>query len=148
MTEKMKGLRVQYIDSGQLLEQAYQIREEVFMIEQQVAREDEFDAWENESYHFIALDGDYPCGVARWRSTGEGIKLERFAVRKSHRGKGIGSLLVEGVLDHISRQPEATGKKLYLNAQITALPLYEKFGFRPEGERFMECDIEHQKMVR
>lgn len=142
-----KRLKVQYIDNDELLTKAYAVREEVFIKEQQVAREDEYE-FEEESHHFIVLDGDEPCGVARWRMTGEGVKLERFAVKKSYRGKGIGTLLVQGVLDHIQQQPFAASKKLYLNAQISALPLYEKFGFKPEGERFVECDIEHQKMVK
>lgn len=143
-----KGLKAQYIDNEQLLEQAYAIREEVFVVEQQVAREDEYDEYEKESHHFMAFDGDYPCGAARWRITNDGVKLERFAVRKSYRGRGVGSLLVQAVLEHIHRHPVASGKKMYLNAQISALPLYEKFGFKPDGARFMECNIEHQKMIK
>lgn len=139
---------VQLADSNKLLKQAFRVREEVFINEQQVAREEEFDIFEDESHHFVAHYGDVPCGAARWRTTEEGIKLERFAVKKAYRGRGIGALLVESVLEHVAVQPDTAGKKLYLNAQLTALPLYEKFGFRPEGERFMECNIEHQKMVR
>lgn len=145
MERKITAKRV---DNPELLRQAYQVRGEVFIDEQQVAREDEYDAYEEESYHFIALDGDIPCGAARWRVTDEGVKLERFAVRKAYRGQGVGSLLVKSVLEDIASQPEAAGRKLYLNAQLGALPLYEKFGFKPEGDRFMECNIEHQKMIK
>lgn len=140
-------LQCHLITSENVQDQAYAIREEVFVDEQQVSHEDEYDQYEKESHHFIALDGAYPCGTARWRTTNEGIKLERFAVRKSYRGKGVGSLLVETVLQHIAGLPETAGKKIYLNAQLPALPLYAKFGFKPEGNRFMECNIEHQKMI-
>lgn len=144
----MHQLTCHYINNSALQRQARAIREEVFIQEQHVPPEDEYDQFEVESHHFIALDGEYPCGTARWRITSEGVKLERFAVRKPYRGKGVGSLLVVTVLKHIAERAEAAGKKLYLNAQLGALPLYTKFGFRPEGERFMECNIEHQKMVR
>ena len=141
-------LTVQIADNDTLRQQAFKLREEVFVHEQKVSREDEFDSFESISHHFIAHDGDIPCGAARWRTTNEGVKLERFAVDKGYRGRGVGSLLMESVLEHIASQHETAGKKLYLNAQITAMPLYAKFGFEPEGNRFMECNIEHQKMIR
>ena len=146
-TKTVSDITIRLIDSQDLLQQAFAVREEVFVDEQRVAREDEYE-YEEESHHFIALDGDHPCGAARWRETEEGSKLERCAVIKSYRGKGVGSMLVQSVLDHIAQTPENAGKKFYLNAQISALSLYEKFGFRPEGKRFMECNIEHQKMVK
>jgi predicted GNAT family N-acyltransferase len=39
------------------------------------------------------------------------------------------------------------GKTLYLHAQISALPLYQKFGFEKEGPAFDECGIRHYKMI-
>lgn len=123
---------------------AYKIREEVFMVEQQVSREDEFDEFEEESHHFLTLLDDEPVGVARWRTTDNGIKLERFAVSSGYRGKGVGKSLVRGVLDHID-QVKAPGK-LYLHAQLDAIPLYAHFDFKIVGEQFSECGIEHRTM--
>jgi predicted GNAT family N-acyltransferase len=40
-----------------------------------------------------------------------------------------------------------SNKKIYLHAQLTAAPLYAKFGFKPKGENFWEAGIEHVKMV-
>ncbi|MBL3658518.1 GNAT family N-acetyltransferase [Fulvivirga sediminis] len=141
-------IRAEQTSDKEVLKKVYDIRREVFIDEQNVPEEEEYDQYEDSSYHFVAWDDQVPCGAARWRETADGIKLERFAVIKSRRGKGVGSALVKAVLEHVASLPDTEGKKLYLNAQVSAMPLYAKFDFNPEGERFMECDIEHQKMVR
>ncbi len=139
-------MRVIKADTIDLLTKCYKLREEVFVIEQQVAREDEFDEFEETSKHFVGLDAnDDAIGVARWRRTEKGIKLERFAVKKEVRGTGVGSAMVSAVLDDI-KQEEGPGQYLYLHAQLEAVPLYAKFNFKEEGERFKECDIWHVTM--
>lgn len=125
---------------------AFAIREEVFVAEQEVAPEEEFDEFEDESHHFVALDEeDQPIGSARWRYTDKGIKLERFTVKKSHRGKGLGTIIVQAVLDDIAATAEA-GTYLYMHAQLEAVPLYLKFGFEKKGDQFDECGIMHYLM--
>lgn len=128
------------------LETIFKIREEVFVIEQEVAPEEEYDEFEDTSIHFLARVDGNPAGTARWRFTDKGIKLERFAVLKKERGKGVGQALVKSVLEDIALHPEAKGKKLYLHAQLTAIPLYAKFGFKQVGDMFEECNILHYKM--
>jgi len=130
----------------ELQKKAFQIREEVFVVEQKVSAEDEFDQYEPMAHHFVALDEtNEPIGSARWRETEKGIKLERFTVKKSHRSKGLGSLIVKAVLDDISHE-KPKGTYLYLHAQLDAVPLYAKFEFKKEGDRFDECGIMHYKM--
>lgn len=133
-------------DTQELQEKAFLIRQEVFVDEQKVSRADEFDQYETICTHFVALDdAGQPIGAARWRTTEKGIKLERFAVKQSWRGKGVGSALVQTVLDDI-RTHKGRGAHLYLHAQLTAVPLYSKFGFEREGDQFLECDIWHYHM--
>ena len=72
--------------------------------------------------------------------------MDRFAVRKEARGKGVGQALVAAVLKDIEMHPDGKGKKRYLHAQIHAMPLYAKFGFQQVGEQFEECAILHYKM--
>jgi predicted GNAT family N-acyltransferase len=134
------------VDKQSDLEKAFQIRRIVFVDEQQVSAEDEFDEYEDSSHHFLATYGGEPCGAARWRYTDKGIKLERFAVLEQSRGKGVGAALVEAVLDHIAEQPESAGKVRYLHAQLQAMPLYARFGFQQVGDIFSECNILHYKM--
>ena len=129
------------------LQAAFRIREKVFVDEQNVPADEEYDEFETTARHFLAFADETPCGTARWRHTGNGIKLERFAVLAQFRGQKAGSALVQAVLDDIRAQPGTAGRQLYLHAQLTAMPLYRKFGFRPVGEMFLECDIRHYKMI-
>jgi predicted GNAT family N-acyltransferase len=131
----------------ELLAIAFQIREKVFVEEQHVPANEEYDEYDQTARHFLAYFNDVPCGTARWRYTDKGIKLERFAVLSEFRSQKVGSALVQHLLDDVHLQPEAAGMPIYLHAQLTAIPLYEKFGFRAMGEQFMECDIAHYKMM-
>ncbi|MCE7057421.1 GNAT family N-acetyltransferase [Algoriphagus sp. AGSA1] len=138
--------QVEKITHDEQLRAAYKIREKVFVVEQGVDPLDEYDEHEKESSHFIAYLKGEAVGTARWRVTPKGIKLERFAVLKSARGKGVGQALVDAVLKDIHATPGTAGKTKYLHAQLTAVPLYAKFGFEKVGEVFEECAILHYKM--
>ena len=129
------------------LETAFAIRRAVFVEEQHVPADDEYDEFETSSQHVLAyLDGT-PVGTARWRRTANGIKLERFAVLAPGRGRGVGKALVQAVLDEVrEQQPEPT-ESIYLHAQLAAMPLYAGFGFVAVGAMFDECGIHHYKMV-
>ena len=83
-------IKVIKVISGADLESVFNIREAVFVKEQEVPQEEEYDDFEESSTHFLAMVGNEPAGTARWRTTDKGIKLERFAVLKSFRGKGVG----------------------------------------------------------
>ncbi|RAK00466.1 putative GNAT family N-acyltransferase [Larkinella arboricola] len=140
-------IEVIQITSPAEMKHIFAIREEVFVKEQNVPAEDEYDEFEPVSRHFMALCDGTPCGTARWRKTSNGIKLERFAVLTPFRGKGVGQALVQAVLDDVfSQQPEPI-ESIYLNSQVTAMPLYAKFGFKAVGPMFDECGIQHYKMV-
>jgi len=130
------------------MQAALRIREEVFVQEQHVPAEEEYDEFEDTSRHFLAMVGPDPAGTARWRLTQKGVKLERFAVLSQYRGTGVGSALVKTILDDIHVTEGTQGRLLYMHAQLTAMPLYAKFGFQPVGEMFEECDIQHYEMQR
>jgi len=132
-------------EEDELQQKAFKVRREVFVDEQKVPPEAEFDEYESVASHFVVIDkfGE-GVGAARWRHTDKGIKLERFAVAKNHRSKGVGSLLLESTLDNIRQTGKST--YLYLHAQLDAIPLYLKFDFKVVGSKFVECSIEHFKM--
>lgn len=141
-------MEVLKVDSAALKQKAVAIRHEVFVDEQGVPAEAEQDEHEDNCTHFVVLDSNAdPVGAARYRQTEKGIKLERFAVKKTARGTGIGSKLVEAALEDI-RMQYGQGIYVYLHSQLSAVPLYSKFNFLKEGEQFEECDIMHYKMYR
>jgi predicted GNAT family N-acyltransferase len=142
-------ISVKVVETQDELKKIFAIREEVFVKEQEVSPEDEYDEFEEISTHFIAIDEKgTPCGTARWRFTDHGMKLERFAVLKSHRGKAIGQALVKAVIEDVRQHPDAKGKKMYLHAQIPAVSLYARFGLEKVGEQFEECNIMHYQMEK
>ena len=124
------------------LEKVFAIRRKVFVEEQECPPELEWE-FEEESNHFLATVGLIPAGACRWRKTDKGYKLERFAVLKEFRGQGVGQQLVKSVLADLPGHAEF----VYLHAQLAALSLYEKFGFKKVGNQFEEAGIQHFKMV-
>jgi predicted GNAT family N-acyltransferase len=140
------SLHVIKITQDEQLKSAFNVREKVFVVEQEVDPAEEYDEFEATSTHFLAWLHDQPVGTARWRFTSNGVKLERFAVLKEARGNGVGQALVAAVLADIVSNPDTAEKQKYLHAQLTAMPLYSKFGFEKEGDIFDECNILHYKM--
>ncbi len=117
------------------------VREAVFVIEQNIPQEIEFDNNDPSCYHFIARDNHHNAiGTARLSSD---CKIGRMAVLENWRGKGVGKALLVALLDK-ARKLDFTEVKL--NAQISVLDFYQKFGFVKEGQPFMEANIAHQLM--
>lgn len=136
------GISVTIIRDEEQMNEALKIRQEVFVVEQEVDPEIEYDEFEEDSTHVLATIGDQAVGTARWRETGTGFKLERFAVPKAFRGKGVGAALLKFVLDQIEDNTH-----VYLNSQMVALGFYERLGFKAVGKIFYEANIPHKKMV-
>jgi len=140
-------IRVKKIETDQELQEAFKIREIVFIDEQECPPEEEFDGLDEESIHFIAYITGEPVGTSRYRTTDKGVKLERFAVLKEHRGKGVGKRLVQTAIVQIAATFEA-GTLLYMHAQLDAMPLYARYGFEKVGDKFVEAGIEHFLMKK
>ena len=129
------------------LDAAFTIREQVFQQEQGVPASKEHDEHDRtDARHYLARAEDgTPAGAARWRETENGVKLERFAVLADFRNQEIGAALLHAVLADVAA--EAPDAEVYLNAQLRAVPFYQRHGFRTEGEQIEEANIQHFKMV-
>lgn len=117
------------------------IRQLVFVKEQAVDPKEEFDEFEHSSKQFLARVDGVPAGTCRYRKTEKGFKLERFAVLPDHRRIGVGLAMVEKCLEEIPHD-----YNIYLHAQLSAIPLYKKAGFKEYGPKFFECKIAHFAM--
>jgi predicted GNAT family N-acyltransferase len=138
-------ISVQKVATGKDLDTVFNIRQKVFVEEQKVPLDEEYDEFEKISNHYLANYNGMPAGVARWRETENGVKLERFAVLDEFRNKEVGSAILKQVLEDVNAI--YSGKQIYLHAQLKAIPFYERHGFQKVGEQFSECDILHYKMV-
>lgn len=141
-------IRVKKVENETELQEAYKIREIVFIGEQECPVEEEFDGFDVDSTHFVAYREGEPVGCCRYRTTEKGVKLERFAVLKELRGKGVGKRLVQTALGHIEAADLPKGTLLYLHAQVPAMALYSRFGFDKIGDVFSEAGLDHYEMRR
>ena len=107
------SLLVEKVTGKAGMDLALNIRHTVFVIEQGVNPEDEYDQFEDEATHFLASLNGKAVGTARYRFTPYGIKLERFAVLKEARGRGVGQALVSAVLRDLMVNEKAIGKVRY-----------------------------------
>lgn len=117
------------------------VREAVFMGEQGVSAELEWDGLDEVSHHVLALsNAGRAIGCGRILPSAH---VGRIAVVKEWRGKKVGTALLEGLLAYASSRhyPEVE-----LDAQVQALPFYRRFGFVEEGEIFMDANIPHRKI--
>jgi predicted GNAT family N-acyltransferase len=123
-----------------LRDAASDIRRVVFIEEQHVSREEEWDGRDPESHHFLALLDGRPVGTARLLTDAH---IGRVAVLAEARGRGIGVALMQAAISTARRHGHAA---VELAAQTHALAFYESLGFRPCGETFIEAGILHRNM--
>ena len=124
-----------------LAEQAFAIRRKVFVEEEGVDPNLEYDH-EEKAHHYLLLLGDKALATARWRETEKGIKLERFAVLTEFRNRGLGGIILKEVIPDVV----LFGKTIYLHSQLRAVPYYERHGFMKEGPVFYEAGMGHYYM--
>jgi predicted GNAT family N-acyltransferase len=119
------------------------LRNAVFSVEQGISKDLDFDGRDHECMHVLARLGDGKAvGTARMLPDGH---VGRIAVAREWRGRGVGSRLVEFLVD-AARDRGFT--EIYLHSQIQAAGFYEGLGFEVRGDTFMEADIEHVLMAR
>ncbi|MGB8696713.1 MULTISPECIES: GNAT family N-acetyltransferase [Acinetobacter] len=124
----------------ELQDDAKLIREQVFIQEQQIAVEDEWDVEDAVSLHFVVYDQDQPIATARLLQNNS---VGRVAVLRSHRGVGIGKLLMERIIQQAKYEQR---KFLKLSSQVHAIQFYAALDFKVEGEQYLDCGIPHIDM--
>ena len=127
------------------VEQALELRREVFVGEQGVSEADEFDGREDECVHVLAVDGGRVVGCCRLLPAGAVVKLGRMVVAPDRRREGIAAAM----LAESDAQAAALGAGLItLSAQTYVTSLYEQAGYEVTSAAFDEVGIEHVRMEK
>jgi predicted GNAT family N-acyltransferase len=117
------------------------VREQVYIVEQKVREEDEWDEFDERSRHVLARDAQgNPIGTGRLVPN---MTIGRMAVLREWRGREVGAMLLHTLLEQARALHYPA---IELHAQIQAVPFYERFGFARYGDEYDECGIAHVNM--
>jgi len=139
---------VRRIPGAGTLEQAFAVRRDVFIDEQDVDERIEMDGRDEDAIHFVIIETetDTPVGTARLRiPDGEYAKPERVAVRRSHRGEGLGRRLM-GLVESEARTRGC--QRTVLHAQKAVIEFYRELDYEVTSEEFEEAGIVHVEMEK
>jgi predicted GNAT family N-acyltransferase len=139
-----RALRVRDADFTADFANIRRVRSTVFIDEQRVPSDIEFDDRDAVCRHVLAFDGDAAVGTGRL-DLDYGGKIGRVAVVATHRRSGVGRAIMER-LHAIAR--EQRHARLWCHAQLTAVPFYERLGYLRSGPIFVEAGIDHVRMER
>jgi len=138
--------RIDEVSAGNLegLAQCHHIRRVVFCVEQGVPEEIEWDDLDAQCRHYLLFVDDAPVATARVRPyKPQVMKIERVAALKTHRGLGLGRVLMDRILADLKAGPTS---EVVLNAQTAVRDFYSALGFVTHGDEFFEADISHVHM--
>ena len=127
---------------------AFAIRKEVFVKEQGVPLEDEFDQFDTLNglcEHILVHYNEQPVGTGRIRFIDGVGKLERICILEPYRKFGFGKIIIKA-LEEIAEERGASQVKLH--GQTQAEGFYKKLGYRTSSNIFMEDGIPHILMLK
>ncbi len=143
MTPNHQNIRIEIVEWGMAESAIKAVRATVFILEQGVPVELEWDGLDPLCAHVLAwTDRDRAIGTARLLPQGT---IGRMAVLKDWRRQGVGAALLRKLLELATSRglPRVT-----LSAQTHAIGFYEQAGFHAASEPFLDAGIPHRKMVR
>ncbi len=137
----LANIRIYEVGWSQNKQQLVHIRTQVFIEEQKVPIDLEWDGLDETAQHFLAVnDVNEPVACARLLNNGS---IGRMAVLKAWRGQGVGSSLLKMAINMHTQQGVQT---LMLSAQLHAMAFYEKAGFVVCSAPYLDANILHVDM--
>lgn len=122
------------------------IRDRVFIREQNVDPDLERDGLDAQCLHFIAEIDGRPVATARVRLMPGVFKVQRVAVVREARGSGVGDAIMRFLMDDLAASGDAPGRIFFLSSQSHAAPFYERLGYAVCSKEYMEAGIPHLDM--
>jgi predicted GNAT family N-acyltransferase len=138
-------ITIERVSDEDQLEEVHRIREIVFIREQNVPRNREYDEFEETSTHFLASIDGRPAGCGRIRLLGESVKIERLAVLREYRKMGVGTLIMKVLEKEAMRY---SPMEIILHSQVSAMDFYRSCGYRERGKIFPDAGIDHMEMFK
>jgi predicted GNAT family N-acyltransferase len=159
MTDK-NDVRVRWVSFEKAEVAIAHVRTQVFQLEQGVSAALDFDGLDPACWQILVEVDQQPVGTARVRLLPKDhtcptdpvteqelelaiAKIERLAILADSRRRGLGKVLVEAILQRIATEGMP---QVMLHAQAQTVDFYQKFGFVPIGEPFIEAGISHLEM--
>jgi len=143
---QQNGLTMKLIQSAYEGMMVSYIRYKVFIDEQAIDVDEEFDGTDVDAYLFLLLKDQQPIGTCRYRIVNNEIIPGRIAILKAFRGHGYGKLMMTWLHTYLDQHyPQET---IRIHAQVYLKAFYAQLGYVSVGETFTEAGIIHQEMVR
>ena len=128
------------------LQEAFEVRRQVFVQEQGISEDLVLDGQDKEALHIAVKDGVRVIGSARVQFLADNrAKLERMAVLRSFRRRGIGRRIISFLNEELRNRQL---RQVILHAQYSAIVFYKSCGFEESGLPFWEAGMKHIKMQR
>jgi len=140
----MDNITFKLVTTDEELRGAFEVRRQVFVREQGVSEDVEYDDLEGEALHIVVENGDMVIGTARvlFLTTNQ-AKIERMAILRPFRRRGIGSSVISFLKGELKNKQV---KHVVLHAQCGVTAFYKSCGFEETGLPFWEIGMKHIKM--
>ncbi|RWX77249.1 GNAT family N-acetyltransferase [Neorhizobium lilium] len=126
-----------------LCNEGFRLRREVFIVEQKVPPDEEFDADDLTAAHSVAIIHGHVCGTLRVIEALDYMKIGRVVTGMPWRGMGVASAMLRHAIEAHRERREG---RFHLAAQSDKMALYARFGFKPYGDEFLDVGIPHVNM--
>ncbi|MFM9993248.1 MAG: YbgC/FadM family acyl-CoA thioesterase [Burkholderiaceae bacterium] len=143
--EGQSSLQLRVGDWTSMKKMAVSIRTQVFVEEQKISQEEEWDEWDDGAVHVVACNGmGFPIATGRLLQPSPRVaQIGRMAVIERMRGQQFGDIILQKI---VSLARDRGDQEAVLHAQLSAKNFYRRQGFQRRGDVFLEAGIEHIEM--
>ncbi|WP_342305425.1 GNAT family N-acetyltransferase [Methanolobus sp. ZRKC5] len=139
------NMQIKWINGSDDFSDAYKVRRDVFVIEQNIDENLELDEYDVISLHLVVYNDKIPVATGRIFEHDDSFTIGRICIIKEYRNRNIGKLLMKNLIE---KTISMGAKELHLSSQLYATGFYKKFGFKEYGETYDDAGIEHISMIR